>query len=111
MDLARARLVKLAARLEGQAAQMRIARRYVISGRVQGVGFRFFAEAAAAREGLHGWVQNLPDGRVEISAEGEAEAIARFERHISHGPPGARVSDLEVDELVPSRLATGFSIR
>ena len=53
---------------------MRIARRYVISGRVQGVGFRLFAEAEAAREGLHGWVQNLPDGRVEVSVEGEAES-------------------------------------
>jgi acylphosphatase len=90
---------------------MRVARRYVISGRVQGVGFRFFAEAAAAREGLNGWVHNLPDGRVEISAEGEAEAVERFECHIAHGPPGARVSDLQIDELVPSRLATGFSIR
>src|SRR5262245_44515665 len=49
-------------------SQMRIARRYVISGLVQGVGFRFFTEAAAAREGLHGWVQNLADGRVEITA-------------------------------------------
>ena len=47
------------------------ARRYLISGRVQGVGFRFFAESAAMREGLHGWVRNLPDGRVEIAAEGE----------------------------------------
>src|SRR5262245_42502919 len=92
-------------------SQMRIARRYVISGRVQGVGFRFFTEAAAAREGLHGWVLNLADGRVEITAEGEAEAIARFERKIAHGPPGARVSDFQIDELIPSRLATGFSIR
>lgn len=90
---------------------MRVARRYVISGRVQGVGFRFFTEAAAAREGLNGWVQNLPDGRVEISAEGEAEAVERFERHIAHGPPGARISDLQIDEEVPARLSTGFSIR
>ena len=90
---------------------MRVARRYVISGRVQGVGFRFFAEAAAAREGLHGWVQNLPDGLVEVSAEGEAEAIERFERNIAHGPPGARVSDVRIDELVPAHRSTGFRIR
>ena len=77
---------------------MRRARRYLISGRVQGVGFRFFTEAAAAREGLHGWVRNLPDGRVEIAAEGEAEALERFERHVRHGPPGARVERVEVDE-------------
>jgi acylphosphatase len=90
---------------------MRVARRYLISGRVQGVGFRFFTEAAAAREGLHGWVQNLPDGRVEVSVEGEAESVERFERHLSHGPPGARVSDFQIEETVPTRGATGFSVR
>ena len=90
---------------------MLVARRYVISGRVQGVGFRFFAEAAAAREGLHGWVQNLADGRVEASVEGEVEAVERFERSIAHGPPAARVSGLEIDELVPTHRQTGFSVR
>jgi acylphosphatase len=90
---------------------MRVARRYVISGRVQGVGFRFFTEAAAAREGLHGWVKNLPDGRVEISAEGEAEAIERFERHVRHGPPGARVSAVQADDAAPTHRETGFSVR
>ncbi len=90
---------------------MRIARRYVISGRVQGVGFRFFAEDAAAREGLHGWVRNLPDGRVEIFAEGEAEAVERFERKIGHGPPRAQVTDLRVEEAQPTWRTTGFSIR
>jgi acylphosphatase len=90
---------------------MRVARRYVISGRVQGVGFRFFTEAAAARDGLHGWVRNLPDGRVEISAEGEVEAVDRFERHVRHGPPGARVSDVQVHEELPEHRHTGFSVR
>jgi acylphosphatase len=90
---------------------MMIARKYLISGRVQGVGFRFFAEAAAAREGLHGWAQNLADGRLEISIEGDAESVERFERQIAHGPPGARVADLQIDETVPTRRATGFSLR
>ena len=90
---------------------MRVARRYLISGRVQGVGFRFFAEAAAAHEGLHGWVRNLPDGRVEVVAEGEAEAIERFERRVRRGPPAARVSHVEVTESVPTDQQTGFSIR
>jgi acylphosphatase len=89
---------------------MRLARRYVIGGRVQGVGFRFFTEAAARRDGIHGWVQNRPDGCVEIEAEGEAEAIERFERHVRHGPPGARVDSVETDEQVPTGR-TGFSIR
>jgi len=90
---------------------MRVARRYLISGRVQGVGFRYFTEAAAAREGLHGWVRNLPDGRVEIDVEGEAEAIERFERNVRHGPPGAHVSDVRVDDGVPQRRESGFSVR
>lgn len=90
---------------------MRVARRYLIGGRVQGVGFRFFAEAAAAREGLHGFVRNLPDGRVEIAAEGEAEAMERFERSVRHGPPSARVEQVEVDEAVPTGRDTGFSIK
>jgi acylphosphatase len=90
---------------------MRVARRYTISGRVQGVGFRFFTEERARLEGLHGWVRNMPDGRVEIAAEGEAEAVDRFERHVRQGPRGARVDDVEVDHVAPTGHATGFSIR
>ena len=90
---------------------MRVARRYLISGRVQGVGFRYFTEAAAAREGLHGWVRNLPDGRVEIDVEGETDAMERFERNVRHGPPGARVSDVQADDTVPQRRESGFSVR
>lgn len=90
---------------------MRVARRFLISGRVQGVGFRYFAEAVARREGLHGWVRNLPDGRVEALAEGEAEAIERFERAIGHGPPGARVERLDVDHTDPGGREPGFTIR
>jgi len=87
------------------------ARGYLVSGRVQGVGFRFFTEAAAAREGLHGFVRNLPDGRVEIAAEGDAEALERFERHVRHGPPGAEVERVDVEERVPDGRHSGFSIR
>lgn len=90
---------------------MRVARRYLISGRVQGVGFRFFAEAAGQREGLQGWVRNLPDGRVEIVSEGDAEALARFECVIRQGPPGARVDGVEVDSTSLATRDTGFNIR
>jgi acylphosphatase len=89
---------------------MRIARRYLISGRVQGVGFRFFTEAAASREGIEGWVRNLADGRVEIRAEGDAESVDRFDRAVRHGPPGARVERVETFEDVPGGGA-GFSVR
>jgi acylphosphatase len=90
---------------------MRVARRFLISGRVQGVGFRFFAAAAARREGVHGWVRKLPDGRVEAAAEGESEAVERFERAVRQGPRGARVEDVEVDDDLPAGRETGFDIR
>ncbi len=89
---------------------MLIARRYMISGRVQGVGFRYFAHAAASRDGLHGWVRNLSDGRVEAAAEGDADAIERFERALRHGPPGARVERLDIEHTVPNGRESGFTV-
>jgi len=74
------------------------------------VGFRWFAESAAAREGLHGWVRNLPDGRVEAQAEGDAEALDRFERALRHGPPAADVETVDVDAIMPTGRDTGFSV-
>lgn len=82
----------------------------MVSGRVQGVGFRYFAHAAATRENIHGWVRNLPDGRVEAAAEGEADAVDRFERALRHGPPGARVEQLDIEHTVPGGRDTGFNV-
>ena len=76
---------------------MRVARRYLISGRVQGVGFRYFTQEWALREGVTGWVRNLPDGRVEAHVEGEAESVTRVERALRSGPRGARVQTVTVD--------------
>ena len=90
---------------------MLVARRFVVSGRVQGVGFRFFVAEAAQGEGLHGWVMNRDDGCVEAHAEGEREAVERFERRIRRGPPGSRVETVQVDDDVPAGRATGFMIR
>jgi acylphosphatase len=90
---------------------MRLARQFLVTGRVQGVGFRFFTRALAAREGVHGWVRNLDDGRVEISAEGEAEALERFERSIRQGPRGSRIDQVEVSDLGATGSDTGFDIR
>lgn len=89
---------------------MVVARRFVIRGRVQGVGFRFFAEAVAAREGVNGFVRNLPGGSVEAFAEGEAEAVAQFERAIRRGPPGARVDSVETTDEPPGGETAGFFI-
>ena len=90
---------------------MRMARRFVISGRVQGVGFRYFTQDAARREGLHGFVRNNDDGTVEAVAEGESEALERFERAIRRGPSRARVEQVMIDDLAPTAAATGFEIR
>jgi len=88
-----------------------VRRYYVVRGRVQGVGFRFHTERAALAEGLAGFVRNRPDGAVEIDAEGEADAIERFEWQIRQGPPGARVDAVDITAGVPRGWAGGFSVR
>jgi len=90
---------------------MLIARRFLVTGRVQGVGYRFFTLTAGRREGINGWVRNLPDGRVEIVGEGDAEAMERFERAIRQGPSGARIEQVEVDAAIPSERVSGFNVR
>lgn len=89
---------------------MIIARRIHVSGRVQGVGFRFFVQERAALEGVHGYVRNLPDGRVEALLEGDEESVLRVERALCRGPAGARVEDVRTEDVEPTRRATGFSI-
>ncbi|MFN7914314.1 MAG: acylphosphatase [Vicinamibacterales bacterium] len=90
---------------------MRIARHFLVTGRVQGVGFRYFVLHAATVEGLHGWVRNLPDGRVEAHAEGEFESVVRFERQIRQGPPASRVDGVDVEETAATGHDTGFDVR
>jgi acylphosphatase len=89
---------------------MRVARRYVVGGRVQGVGFRFFTQETALHQGLTGWVRNLPDGRVEVWVEGESEAVVRMERALRTGPRGARVDRVYIDEEDPTGAYTTFSV-
>ena len=90
---------------------MIIARRVHVSGRVQGVGFRFFVQERAAVEGVHGYVCNLPDGRVEAFLEGDQDAVLRVERTLWRGPSGARVEGVDAEDVPPTRRATGFFIR
>lgn len=90
---------------------MRIARHYLVSGRVQGVGFRWFTADAARRDGVTGHVSNLADGRVEIVAEGESESLARFEATLWRGPSRSRVDDVVISDREPLGLADGFAIR
>jgi acylphosphatase len=90
---------------------MLIARRFVVSGRVQRIGFRWFTIEAASCEGITGWVRNLPDGRVEVVAEGDAEAMERFERSVRRGPSGARVDEVETDIVAPTGRFASFTAR
>jgi len=90
---------------------MREARSYRISGRVQGVGFRYFTWDAARREGLVGWVRNTYDGDVEVRVEGEHDALDRFEASINRGPGGARVHNVDRDVEPPTGEYHEFFIK
>jgi acylphosphatase len=89
---------------------MIVARRYVISGRVQGVGFRYFVQDVARREGVTGYVRNLPDGRVEAHVEGDLDAVTRVERAIRSGPGGAHVEHVDSDVLTPGGAFKSFQV-
>jgi acylphosphatase len=82
-----------------------IARRAVVSGSVQGVGFRFFAQRAAREARVTGWVRNRSDGTVETVVEGEADAVARYLERMRSGPAGGRVASLVFEE----RQVEGYS--
>lgn len=89
----------------------RCARRFLVSGIVQGVGYRFFAQRAAERLGLAGYTKNLRDGRVEVYAIGSKGLLADLRRELERGPAGASVSDVrESDAAVEARFEGGFSI-
>ncbi len=87
------------------------ARRYLISGRVQGVGYRFFAQRAAQEAGVDGWVRNLSDGRVEAQATGSSAALEDFEARLRRGPSFGEVRSIEVVEAAPDARIEGFHIR
>lgn len=83
-----------------------IARRAVVAGHVQGVGFRFFASRAARDLGVNGWVRNLPDGNVETFAEGAEDAVTGYLDRIRQGPRGGRVTSLTAEESAPQGLSS-----
>ena len=87
-----------------------VSRRYVIRGRVQGVGFRSFVQIAARKVGLDGQVLNRGDGSVEAVAVGEVEAIESFEQALRTGPPNARIEGVEITDSAPTGFGSGFSI-
>ncbi|KMP10480.1 acylphosphatase [Candidatus Nitromaritima sp. SCGC AAA799-C22] len=82
----------------------------VVHGRVQGVFFRASTQSRAVELSLSGWVCNLPDGTVEIHAEGEKEDLARFVEWCRQGPPAAQVSRIDMD-WVAAQALNDFEVR
>lgn len=89
---------------------MKIARKFVIRGIVQGVGFRFFTQRSAARHQVWGYVRNLKDGSVESLAEGDPNSVEDFKNDLLTGPVYAKVEEIEETVLEPSNLYSSFRI-
>jgi len=90
---------------------IRQAKRYFVSGMVQGVGYRYFAQRAARRLGLAGYVKNLGDGRVEVYAIGPREELMQLRGELERGPQAARVSKVtEQEARVEPEFAGKFSV-
>ena len=77
---------------------------YLVSGKVQGVGFRAFTQALARRLGLKGWVRNLHDGRVEILVSGDEQTLSEFAKQLTKGPPYAKVEKLQTETCSPKEI-------
>jgi acylphosphatase len=84
-------------------------KRVAVHGRVQGVWFRESARRRATELGLAGWVRNRSDGAVEAEIEGDEEAVGMLVAWFGHGPSGARVERLDVDQREP-RGESGFTV-
>lgn len=88
------------------------AARWIISGVVQGVGFRWFAARVGQSLGLRGWVRNLPDGRVEVVAAGDGAPLEEFAARICVGPRSSQVEDVEKSDIPHEAVdAKFFEIR
>ncbi|MBW3627685.1 MAG: acylphosphatase [Gemmatimonadetes bacterium] len=85
------------------------ARRFRVQGRVQGVGFRWWTRSLASEVGLTGSVRNLPDGSVEICAQGSESALTQLRARLDSGPPGAEVDSVE-EEPAAEAPTGGFDI-
>jgi acylphosphatase len=83
----------------------------LVTGRVQGVGYRYFTEDAANHFGLTGWVSNRFDRSVELEVQGETADIDEFFARLRMGPPLAHVADLRVNDLPVEAGEKGFEIR
>ena len=85
-------------------------RRYIVRGRVQGVGFRWHVEREARTLGVNGWVRNNPDGAVEVLAVGSQEQLAALHSKLRSGPRAARVDQVEIEPATAPSNLTSFRI-
>ncbi len=83
----------------------------IVTGTVQGVGFRFTTRRRAAHLGLSGWVRNEPDGSVSLCAQGSETAVDRLISFLEAGPPGAAVTSVTVNDVASDPMLHGFEIR
>jgi acylphosphatase len=86
------------------------AKRYLVRGRVQGVGFRWFVEREAQLLGIAGWVRNNHDGSVEVLAQGTRDQLLGLHSRLREGPRAARVDAVEVSEATPVAGLSSFRI-
>lgn len=92
-------------------AEAKLAKLFYVTGAVQGVGYRYFAQRVSARIGLPGYVRNLRDGRVEVYAIGSAVQLSALRRELECGPHGATVEEVfDEDAVVEEKYAHQFSI-
>ena len=82
----------------------------IVSGLVQGVGFRYFTKAAADRDGITGWVRNNSNGTVELIAQGTVEALKAFVTEIKKGPRFSKVTDMKITETTKDQDYTTFQV-
>jgi acylphosphatase len=101
----------LSATIFGFVTETKQAKRFLVSGFVQGVGFRYFAQRVADKLQLHGYVRNLRDGRVEAYAIGTPGQLADFRDKLQRGPMAASVANVtEEDEPIHPQYEDGFAI-
>ena len=87
------------------------AKRYIVRGRVQGVGYRYFAQAVAERLGVTGFVRNLANGEVEVHAEAEEATLQTFKHELKRGPRMAHVADIAENDVPAAGSYSSFLIR
>jgi acylphosphatase len=95
----------------GKRLMMKQRVKLIVTGQVQGIGYRWFVQQEAMQEKLSGWVRNRPDGTVELEAEGDSDRMDQFINALRSAHPNARVDHIEIQRLEPLKKSAGFDIK